>query len=438
MRILLSFENLVAFGGTETYTLTVAMELDRLGHDVTIYSPQHGAMAEFARNQGVRVIGRPELPGSCDVVISSDAATCHELTGRYRDAVRIFVAHSTDNALQAPPQLHDRCQTIVVLNDRVRRAVEARAWHAPLVRLRQPIDLYRFHDYGPGRSTARTALVLSNNLNGQRATLIEDACRANGLNLTWVGAITHQIPSPELAIARADLVIGLGRSVLEAMSTGRAAYVYGVIGGDGWVTPERYSAMEADGFAGTATSDLPINADRLADDLGHWNEQMGTANRDLACAHHSAREHAVELVNLARNLHAFSSVEPSVSEELSHLIRLQWQEEGRLVASLAESNGLRGLLAEREVEAAALRAQLAEALASTASLEGAVRAANAQLEAIRSTRRYRLACRLAWPLDRARAHFRRVRRQRPRPASRPPDVWATGDDSEHRPSTARH
>jgi hypothetical protein len=417
VRILLSFESFVGFAGTETYTLTVAMELDRLGHDVAIYSPQHGGMAEFARKQGIRVIGRPELAGSCDLVISSDAATCHELAGRYRDAVRIFVAHSTDYVLQAPPQLHDRCQTIVVLNDRVRRAVEARAWHAPLVRLRQPIDLYRFHDYGPGRSTARTALVLSNNLKGPRATLIEDACRANGLNLTWVGASTHQIPTPELAIARAELIIGLGRSVLEAMSTGRAAYVYGVIGGDGWVTPERYSAMEADGFAGTAARELPIAADRLAYDLGCWNKEMGVANRDLACAHHSAREHAVELVNLARNLHAFPPVEPSVTDELSHLIRLQWHDEGRLVASLAESNELRGLLAEREAEVATLRAQLAEALATTTRLEGAARAANGQLEALRSTRRYRLACRLASPLDKARAYLRRVRRERPRHAT---------------------
>ena len=46
MRILLSFEN---FGGTETYTATVANELDRLGHHVMVYSPNRGAMAEFAR-----------------------------------------------------------------------------------------------------------------------------------------------------------------------------------------------------------------------------------------------------------------------------------------------------------------------------------------------------------------------------------------------------
>ncbi len=254
MRVLLSFENFAGFGGTETYTLTVAMELDRLGHDVAVYSPNHGAMAEFAREQGVRVIGRGELPRSFELLISSDAATCHELAGHCHDAVRIFVAHSVDVMLQAPPQLSDRCQAVVVLNDRVRRAVEARAWHAPIVRLRQPINLPRFEGLGPGRANAQTAVVLSNYLRGARARLIEDACRANELDVRWIGANGDPTPSPELAIAGAKLVIGLGRSVLEAMAAGRAAYVYGVIGGDGWVTPERYPAMEADGFAGTSAA----------------------------------------------------------------------------------------------------------------------------------------------------------------------------------------
>jgi hypothetical protein len=36
MRILLSFENFIGFAGTETYVLTVAKELDRLGHDVKV------------------------------------------------------------------------------------------------------------------------------------------------------------------------------------------------------------------------------------------------------------------------------------------------------------------------------------------------------------------------------------------------------------------
>jgi hypothetical protein len=385
MRILLSFENLTGFGGTETYTVTVAGELERLGHDVAIYSPNRGAMAEFAREQGVPVLSSEQLPRSCDLVIASDAATCHELAGRYLDAVVVFVVHSADYMLQAPPQLRDRCHAAVVLNERVRRTVGARAWHPAVVRLRQPIDLQRFSNLGPCRPRARSALVMTNYLAGPRAETIEEACRANGLRLTWIGAKTRPTATPEVDIAEADLVIGLGRCVLEAMAAGRAAYVYGALGGDGWVTPERYPSMEADGFAGMSATELVIDADRMADDLANWDLKMGELNRDVACAHHSAREHAIALVDLADNLNASPRAEVSLSDELAHLIRLQWRSQTRAVASEVEAARLRSALAELQQQAAALTAQLIKA--------------DGDLADFRRTRRYRLATRVAAPLD---------------------------------------
>lgn len=392
MRVLLSFENFTGFGGTETYTITVAVELERLGHDVAIYSPNHGAVADYARENGLAVLIRAQLPAACDLVIASDTATCHDLVGRYGDAVVVFVAHSADYMLQAPPQLRDRCQAIVVLNDRVGRAVEARAWTAPVVRLRQPIELLRYCELGPGQSPARTVLVSSNYVAGPRAQVIEDACRARGLRVNWIGATSNPTATPEFDIAGAEIVIGLGRSVLEAMAAGRAAYVYGVVGGDGWVTPDSYPAMEADGFAGTSSPEVLIDAERLTDDLAQWEERMGESNRDLISAHHSAREHAIALVDLARDLTRSPPAQPSLSDELAHLIRLQSRSDSRAVATLAEAARLRSALAAAEAEAAGLRAE-------SGALRTRLVHAEATLDLLRHTRRYRLASAVAAPLD---------------------------------------
>ena len=385
MRILLSFENFISFGGTETYNLTLAHELERLGHDAAIYSPNHGEMAEHARDEGTRVLTGAQLPPTCDLVLASDAATCHELAGRYPDAVIVLIAHSADHMLQAPPQLMGSCHAVVVLNDRVRRAVEARAWHAPILRLRQPLAIVRYASMGSCRPSARSALVSTNYVDGPRARVIEAACRANGLRVSWIGATTQPTTTPELAIADADLVIGLGRSALEAMAAGRAAYVYGVIGGDGWVTPERYAAMEADGFAGTAFPDLQIDAERMTADLRAWTETMGEYNRDLASAHHNAREHAVTLLGFVRELTS-ASAPVSANDEFARLIRLHWQMERRAVATEREVTRLRSELAERDRTVAAFHEQLV--------------ARQAEYEFLRGTRRYRLAARMAAPLDR--------------------------------------
>jgi hypothetical protein len=400
MRIVLSFESFAGFGGTETYNLTVANALVRLGHDVAIYSPNRGAMAELAREQGVPVVGLDQLPSACDLLVCSDAATCHELTGRYRDAPTVFVAHSADVLINAPPQLADRCQAVVVLNDRVRRAVTAMAWHAPITRLSQPIDLRRFSGLGACRNAPERALVTSNYLTGPRAVLVEGACRAAGLEVMWIGNQIRPTAYPEFEIARADIVIGLGRSVLEGMAAGRAAYVFGVIGGDGWVTSANYAAMEADGFAGSADRELVLEAGEIERSLREWRAEMGEVNRDLVSAHHSARDHTLALLELATELGARPQREVSPADELARLVRLEWRSQGRLVAREAESARLRSALAASEQEAAAMRDELAHSREEHARLLGAY-------ERLRSTRRYRLASRIAKPLDRIRTALRR-------------------------------
>jgi hypothetical protein len=362
-------------------------------------------MAELAREQGVPVVGLDQLPSACDLLVCSDAATCHELAGRYRGASTVFVAHSADVLINAPPQLADRCQALVVLNDRVRRAVTAMAWHAPITRLRQPIDLRRFSGLGACRDTPKRALVTSNYLTGPRAELIESVCRAAGLQVMWIGNQIQPTAYPEFEIARA--VIGLGRSVLEGMAAGRAAYVFGVIGGDGWVTSANYAAMEADGFAGSADRELVLEAGEIERSLRQWRAEMGEANRDLASAHHSARDHTLALLELAGELGPRPQREVSAADELARLVRLEWRSQGRLAAREAESARLRSELAAREQEAAAMRAELAHSREQLARTSGEHARLLSAYERLRSTRRYRLVSRIAKPLDRIRTALRR-------------------------------
>ena len=96
-----------------------------------------------------------------------------------------------------------------------------------------------------------------------------------------MGARSASHPRPELEIADADIVVGYGRSALEGMAAGKAVYVYDHGGGDGWVTAESYPALEANGFAGSATDDV-IDKERLRADLLAYDADMGLVNRELA------------------------------------------------------------------------------------------------------------------------------------------------------------
>ena len=83
----------LGLGGSESYTLVVAEQLQRLGHDVVIYGVQPGPAAEVARDRGVEVhLHEAELPERCDVLFAQDAISAYELVDRYRETPLVYVA----------------------------------------------------------------------------------------------------------------------------------------------------------------------------------------------------------------------------------------------------------------------------------------------------------------------------------------------------------
>jgi hypothetical protein len=410
VRVLIAYESLVDYAGTETYILTIARQLLALGHEVVVYARTLGPMADFMRAEKIAVIGEADaLPEACDAVLAQDAASAYEMRDRYPDAACVCTVHSRGFALSIPPQVGGICGAVVVFNDRVRRFVEQAAFHAPIVRLRQPIELKRFGVLGRQSTGLHRALVLSNYLRGPQAQLLKDACANVGAELVTVGAHGAPMARPEHAIADADMVFGLGRSILEAMAGRRAAYVYGVAGVDGWVTPDNYAGLEADGFAGQVSGDVP-SLGRLTADLRSWSPAMGVDNRALALQHGTS-DHVAELVALLRDLGAPKRQPLNHHEELARLVRLEWDVQSRLRAVVEENRTLRARVEDLSREGTDVRTALA-------AREEAAAAVTHKLNALRATRRFRLASGLAAPLDRARTALVRARAKR---QAGPPD-----------------
>jgi hypothetical protein len=173
-------------------------------------------------------------------------------------------------------------------------------------------------------------------------------------------------------------------------------YVLGPIGGDGWVTPASYAAMESDGFSGRASSSC-VDADRLAADLSAWEPATASTNRDLAWSHHDAESHAIDLLELIGRLTATTPAAPAPLDELARLVRMEWYEFCRAQNAVLLSQQLR---AERDrVEA--------EAAARIAELERERNAVAARLEHILGMRRVQLAAEIARPFDAIRRRLRR-------------------------------
>jgi hypothetical protein len=321
-------------------------------------------MSEYMHSRGLRVaIGEGALPASCDALLVQDAVMAYALADRWPETPQLFHAPSALHEFQSPPQLPGVVALVVVCSDRFARHVEALAGEREIVRLRHPIDTKRLSPPGEIRERPLRAVLLGNYASGRRRELLEDAWGEAGIECVTVGAHGVATPEPLSEIATADIVVGKARAILDGMACGRAAYVLDFAGGDGWVTAERYPAMEADNFAGQAT-DWVIDRDRLVADLAEYRPEMGQVNRDLVLEHHDARTHAYELVELFRRMKPRAEAATGPLRELARLVRVQW-------ATEQDAMGMRQALTERaevaetyarslEVAREQLQAQIAE------------------------------------------------------------------------------
>jgi len=353
-------------GGSESYLLTIGEHLQRLGHDVTLSVVETGEFADLAADRGLRVVDNDrDLPDSCEALLAQDGIVSLALADRYPTTPQVFRASSDVFDFQLPPQLPGIVSAIVCVSERVARRVRALALECPVVRLRHPIDTVRFSSLRELPERPRRVVALSNYLSGRRLNIAREACDRVGLDLQIVGGASKTLATPA-ALAEADIVVAKGRAALEAMACGRATYVFDVFGHDGWVTPDSYAALEADGFAGLAHGAV-VETDRMERDLRAYDQRMGPVNRDLILLHHRAQDHVQELVSLFRSLSPRVPLPSGQLRELAHMARVSRQ----FQMQAWELQGMYGALSRRM----------------------------AALETHQRSRRYRWADRLAGPID---------------------------------------
>jgi hypothetical protein len=351
MRILIGSDRLDELSGGVTYVLTVAEQLQRLGHEVWLHAPGAPGEGAEARRRGLRVAADPaDLAEPPELVYAQDTASAYATAAAWPSVPQVFCVHSDDWDLSLPPQVQGVAAAVVALHGRVETRARAAAVVPEVVRLTQPIDVTRFRPVSPLADPPSRVLLISNYVTGDRLALVEEACAAAGFSLRCIGLPFGTATTTDHHVyGQGDIVLGKARVALEAMACGRAMYVYDLNGGGGWVTPESYARLEADNFGGQGEA-TAMTVETLARDLGAVRSDMGPANRDLVIAGHQATKHAEALVALFARV-ASETVGPGRGPwlELARMARLQWDTD-RLVGAGAEREALRAELTRVHAE----------------------------------------------------------------------------------------
>lgn len=329
MRILCTNQALSLRGGTESYLQAVVPALRQLGHDVELFCMRGGDLADGLRADGFVVHEHDaDLTATYDVVHAQHASTALAVRARLPAVPIVFASHSWFLDIEDPPR-EVIPSAVVVYNDIVEARVRASALggDAAVHRLTQPVVIgtadgrrVRIRDH------PRQALALSHNLSTRIAPL-RDACQQVGIELTVLGRGDTRVDDPTAEIMRADLVFGSGRTILEALALGRAAFVYDETGCAGFVTADSYPRLEACGF----TPDAGAPVEDLVAMLRQYDPALGTVGREFVVRHHAVSRHAVALVEIYRSAGAPApgADPPAALRRLAIITQEAFEAEGR-------------------------------------------------------------------------------------------------------------
>lgn len=231
MKILLATHYLAKTGGTECYTYALANELKRLGHDVHYLALERGDTSQRMEAMGVPYTDS----GQYDLVLANHTTVVPRVC---KMGYTIQTCHGVIADLEQPSSYAD---AHVAVSMEVAKHLYAKGF-TPVAIVNNGIDCDRFSPKHPVNDNLRTVLSMCQGERGHN--FVKRCCERAGYEFIRADKYTDNVWDIERLINQADLVVGLGRSVYDAMACGRCVLIYdfrdyvGHTLADGMVAPE--------------------------------------------------------------------------------------------------------------------------------------------------------------------------------------------------------
>lgn len=273
MRVLVANYDLSEYGGTQTWTYTVCSELERRGHDVSVFALNVGPFDENFRS--VYTLAPPD---DFDVLLINHHP-CLEILRHYKGR-KIFTSHGPSHPLE---WMVDGADKYVAVSEEVAN----KWWFFKPDVIRNPIDTNRFKPEPKIETDQKVVLSLCKNVVGQ--DMVREACHRLGFQFDWAHRQSKPCNNVELAINRSDIVVTYGRGAYEALACDKPVLVFdaraGEVRADGWLRESNVRDLVRTNCSGR-TNNLAWTVDDLTTNLGipqasGWGPEWVKENHDV-------------------------------------------------------------------------------------------------------------------------------------------------------------
>lgn len=257
-KILITNNHLANMGGTETWVMTMVKELAK-EHQVGVYTKAKGYVSNLLKEY------INDDPKDYDLALINHNS-CADVDAKYK----IFTTHGTVPELEKPPK---------GMNYYVAVSENTSKYHKVPHIIKNPIDTERFAPINPINSRAESIL-----------TIVDKHVGLHGIRPS-----RHKNNMPEL-INQADLVVSMGRGVLESMSCARPVIVW---------DDRPYWGARGDGYldnlnklTGNVAGEYNLKQIDWQAELAKYRPEHGQRNREYILKHHDVKNIAKEYLKI--------------------------------------------------------------------------------------------------------------------------------------------
>ena len=287
--VLLATNHLYGWTGSETLLLTLTEWLRTHGCELTVYARRLDRVwASRQIGEGVYVTDDLDTlrARSFDLAHVQHNSCLMDVRAAFPSLPIVFASLGVLPFLEQPAPFDCGIYRFLAISEEVLANLVACGVPAERIEIvRNLVSEQRFAPTEPIRSRPERILVLSYKMGEARKLMLQAAAHIVGASIRFIGGARETLAQDQLAVAinAADIVVSLGRGVVESMLCGRVPLVFDVHGGDGLVTPANMDELRTCNFSGRCHR-WDYTIDDLVVEIGKYRPEYGMQLRERALA----------------------------------------------------------------------------------------------------------------------------------------------------------